>query len=368
MPRTLIALTLLIAACSSGSDPVVIGLAGPFSQPRGQSMKLAAELARAEINRAGGINGRPLDLAIFDDSANADVSVRVAQRLYDDDRVLAVVGHLTSGATLAAAPIYNGGATPVVEITPSASSPSVSAAGPYTFAVCPTDLAHGVRLARWAWQRLGASTVAVLYQNDDYGRGVRTAFTRSFEKLGGKVIAQDPYLPGMNAYDPYLRLFAERRPDALMIAGSRVEAESIMAGMRAVGLSVPVLGADGLSGAETSAAIPASLYITLAYHPDQPGERNREFVQAYAAAYGGRLPDHRGAGAYDAIYLLARAIREGGASRDRIKTYLDGVGTATPAFEGVSGRFVFGPNGDVPDKDVLITMATGGHLIVLSQE
>ena len=157
------------------SGPIRIGVAGSFSDPIGLPMKLAAELAAEEINATGGINGRPIELVARDDYADPDSAVFIANDLYESG-VTAVVGHLFSGPTLAAAPVYNGGPDPVVAISPSSSSPEVSSAGDYTFRICPSDLAHGAALAHWVRQRLGSRRGAVLYLNDQYGRGIRQTF------------------------------------------------------------------------------------------------------------------------------------------------------------------------------------------------
>src|SRR2546423_13880851 len=100
-----LAAIVLLTACSRGSGrgtPIILGLAGPFSQPRGASMQHAAELAVKEVNARGGVRGRMLALKIVDDSGRAEVAIRVAQQLADDPNVVAVIGHLTSGASLAA--------------------------------------------------------------------------------------------------------------------------------------------------------------------------------------------------------------------------------------------------------------------------
>src|SRR6267378_6221634 len=100
--RALLAAICSLTACSGGSSrgPIVLGLAGPFSQPRGVSMQRAAELAVKEINARGGVRGRPLELRIVDDSGRADIAIRVAQAFADDPAVVAVIGHLTSGTSL----------------------------------------------------------------------------------------------------------------------------------------------------------------------------------------------------------------------------------------------------------------------------
>jgi branched-chain amino acid transport system substrate-binding protein len=172
----LLALAGFVSGCGAAdSGPIRIGVAGSFSDPIGLPMKLAAELAAEEINAGGGIGGRPLELVLRDDYADPDSAVFVASDLYTS-RVSAVVGHLFSGMTLAAAPVYNGGDDPVVAISPSSSSPDVTAAGDYTFRVCPSDQAHGTVLAHWVRDRLGLTHGAVLYLNDEYGRGIRQTF------------------------------------------------------------------------------------------------------------------------------------------------------------------------------------------------
>src|SRR6266705_5611146 len=196
--------SLWLASCSrDGARPIVLGLAGPFSQPRGVSMRQAAELAVKEINARGGVRGRPLALRIMDDSGRADVAIRVAESLTDDPEVVAVIGHLTSGTSLAGARVYGAGRRPVVMISPSASSPDLSGISPYVFRVCPSDLQHGPHLARFAWRTLGARRAGIIYVNNDYGRGVRGTFAAEFTRLGGTIVEADPYVPTTPSLEPY---------------------------------------------------------------------------------------------------------------------------------------------------------------------
>jgi branched-chain amino acid transport system substrate-binding protein len=183
-------------------------------------MRLGAELAASQINQQGGIDGRPLSLLMRDDSANAEVAARVAQDLVDARGLVAVMGHLTSTATLAAAAVYNRADNPVVAISPSASSPAMPSAGQYTFRICPDDGVHAARLAVWASEG-GARAVSVVYRNDDYGRGMRTTFTQSFTALGGTIVGEDPYVDELTTFEPYLRrAFRRGGFDGLMIAGT----------------------------------------------------------------------------------------------------------------------------------------------------
>ena len=343
---------------------MVLGLTGPFSEARGRSMQQAAELAVAEINARGGVRGRRLDLRIRDDSASEDVALRVAQVLRDDPTVVAVIGHLTSGPTLAAAPVYGSGDRPVTLISPSASNPALSGRSPYFFRVCPSDLAFGSRLAQYAMRTLGARRVAVIFMNDDYGRGIRETFRAEFTRLGGQVVTEDPYLPSAGAPEPYLaRLARAGGADALLLAMPRVAAELAVREMARLGLDWPVLGGDALTGIETLGPAAEGVRVASPYLPDRPGERNAAFVAAYERTYDGARPDHRGAGAYDIVQLLARAIEEVGGDRRAIRDYLATVGGERPSFDGVTGRIAFDSAGDVPQKAVVVGVVRNGRLV-----
>ena len=360
---TLVCAAVVIAACSRPSGPIVIGLAGPFSQPWGASMLHAAQLAVREINSRGGVRGDSLVLRVADDSANEDAAVRVAEELYADPAVVAVIGHLTSSASIAAAQIYGGGTDPVVMISPSASSPDLSGISPYAFRVCPSDLQHGPVLARFALQTLGARRLAIIYVNNDYGRGVRGTIAAEVERLGGRVVEADPYVATTRSLEPYLSRMRRAGVDALFLAAERPGAELALREMRTLGLTWPVLGGDALSGIEADGALAEGVHVSSAYLADRPGERNAAFVAEYARAFHGERPDHRGAGTYDIVRLLARAVADAGPKRHAVRDYLARLGRGKAPFEGVTGTIVFDANGDVPGRSVTIGVVQDGRLV-----
>jgi branched-chain amino acid transport system substrate-binding protein len=326
-------------------------------------MRRGAELAVAEINAKGGVNGRPLRLRIADDSGREEAAVRVAEELYGDAEVVAVVGHLTSGTTIAAARVYGGGVNAVPVISPSASSPDLSGISPYFFRVCPSDLSHGPQLARFAWQSLGARRAGIVYLNNVYGRGIRKTFAGEFTRMGGVVVEADPYVPTTPSLEPYLARMRRAGIDVLLLAAERPGAELALRQMQWFGFRWPVIGGDALTGIEAAGSLAEGLRISSAYLPDRPDEANRDFVAAYARAYEGQRPDHRGAGAYDIVRLLARAIGAAGPGRRPIREYLVKVGRATPAFEGVTGTIAFDERGDVAGRPVTIGVVRDGRLV-----
>jgi branched-chain amino acid transport system substrate-binding protein len=355
----------LSSACGNASTASIrVGVAGSFSDPIGLPMKLAAELAAEEINATGGINGRRLELVTRDDYADPDSAVFVANDLYQSG-VSAVVGHLFSGMTLAAAPVYNGGSDPVVAISPSSSSPEVTTAGDFTFRICPSDLAHGAVLAHWVRDQLHLRRGAVLYLNDQYGRGIRQTFVREFSRLGGELASIDPYLGDRPDVTPYLERMVRERPEFLVVAGNKGEAEAILRQARARGLSIPVLGGDGLEGIQEAGALAEGVYLSSAYFPSIPTQANRRFVAAFQRKYPqAGEPNQPAAATYDAIYLLRDVIARVGTDRATIRRALAGVGSATTPFEGVTGTVAFDTAGDVPEQNVYVGLVHGGAVQV----
>ena len=362
------AAALLSACAAADAGPIRIGVAGSFSDPIGLPMKLAAELAAEEINAAGGIGGRRLELVTRDDYADPDSAVFVANDLYHSD-VAAVVGHLFSGTTLAASPVYNGGNDPVAAVSPSSSSPEVSSAGEHTFRICPSDLAHGATLARWARERLGLQRGAVLYLNDQYGRGIRQTFVDEFLRLGGGLQSIDPYLGDKPDVGPYLdRLARDKWSEFLVVAGNRGEAEEVIRQARRRGLKIPILGGDGLEGIEGAGALAEGVYLTSSYFPTLTTEANRKFVEAYRRKFpDAGMPNQPAAATYDAIYLLRGVIARAGTDRQAVRRALAAVGSEVPAFEGVTGVVAFDAAGDVPDQNVYVGVVHGGTVEVANR-
>ncbi|HEX6589643.1 MAG TPA: ABC transporter substrate-binding protein [Longimicrobiales bacterium] len=352
---------------AGGSGNVAIGLAGPLQLSYGRSMQNAAQMAAEEINAAGGIDGRRLELIIRDDGADPQRAISIANEFVGNASIVAVVGHITSGATLAAAGIYNAPENGLLELSPTASSPLITEAGDWTFRLCPSDLEHGPALAQWLRGRLGGRSANVLYANDAYGRGVRESFVDAFVAQGGAVLGTDPFLPAYVAqdasfFDPFVERAILRRIDAIVVGGLAPEAIEIIRSARANGFGGRILGADGLLGVEEAGAVAEGVFVSTPFLPDMPGERTQRFVAAYTERFG-VAPDAYAALTYDGIHLVARAIREEGADREAVRDWIAAVGTGQPAYEGVTGRIAFDANGDVAEKPVVIGVVRGGAVV-----
>ena len=261
-----------------------IGVAANFTDPLSLPIRYGAQLAAEEINAAGGINGRPIELVEREDYADADSAVVVATDFYNSP-VVAVIGHGFSGPTLAAAPVYNGGSNPLLEIAPAASAPAVTDAGPYTFRLCPSDLAHGSALAHWARERLGLTRGAVFYTNSEYGRGIRTAFETEFASLDGAVVGSYPYLGDTPDVGPYVDLLSrDKRAQFMLIAGYDPDARTILTEARKKNLTIPAMGGDGLEQIALSGPVANGTYVTSSYFSQTATPANQRFVERVQGA------------------------------------------------------------------------------------
>src|SRR5256885_15892970 len=130
--------------------------------------------------------------------------------------------------------------------------------------------------------------------------------------------------------------------------------------MRSLGLRWRVLGGDALTGIEADGALAEGIRLSSAYLPDRRDERNVAFVAEYGRAFPGQRPDHRGAGTYDSVLLLARAIDRAGAERRAPRDYLARVGRGQPPFEGGTGTIVFDGNGDAAGQTAGLGLVRDG--------
>jgi branched-chain amino acid transport system substrate-binding protein len=357
---------LALTACGGGGsgNTVRFGVAAPLEQFIGSHVLRGAELARDQLNAAGGIDGRTVELVAMTDSANTRRAVTVADDLYADASVLAVVGHVNSGATLAAAPIYNRGLSIV---SPVATSPEISDAGEWIFRVCSSDVVNAAGLAEFALREVG-TRAAIIYANDPYGRGLRDGFGRAYTAGGGALVEEYPFIEGGTTdFEAYLMGIRAARPDLIFIGSTDVGAGPVIRKAREMGIDAPFMGGDGILGLAGQGPAFEGTYIGLLYHPDAPGGGGEEFVDSYQARYG-EPPDHFAALGYDALMLLAAAVSEVGFDRARIRDYLEQVGRARQAFPGVSGRIAFDENGDPIGKSFAVGRVSGNAIEFVSVE
>lgn len=357
--RRRIALLLALAvataggACGGSSGTVHFGMAGPFDEGFGIANQDGAVLAMEEINAAGGIDGDSLVIDFQNDSGDGARAAAIAQRFVDDARVSAVVGHVTSGAMLAAVKVYDGH---LAAVATTASSAELTGISRWAFRVISSDSANGVDLARFA-KRLGKRRVAVLYENDAYGRGLADNFRRNFD---GEILALDPMDADASHAEVYVAWLAQRRPDLVFVAGTERSGIALMREARRQQFAVDFLGGDGWTGVVADPVAAEGAYVGAPFTPLDPRPEAQRFVDAYRTRFHAE-PDGNAALAYDAVQLLAAAVRAVGTDRTRIRAWLADR-TTERAFPGVTGAIAFLPSGDPIGKSFTMARVTAGRL------
>lgn len=358
-PRFLPSLLLLatLAACSSETTQTVwFGAAGPWQEAYGRANRQGIELALEEINASPAwSNRRRLEISFVDDSGSGVAASRIAQGFVDSARYVAVVGHVNSGAMVAAAHVYDGH-LPAVATT--ATSPALTGISRWTFRVIPSDSANAQTIARFAEKR-GRRRAAILYENNAYGRGLAETFRANFP---GTVITIDPIAEGADQdFEPFVSWYKGAKPDVVFVAGTGASGLTFLKEARRQGLDVDLIGGDGW---QTLAGEPAAegVFVGAPFSAQDPRPEVRTFVAAFRRKYN-TLPDGNAALAYDATKLLAAAVEKVGPDRAKIRDFLANL-ASTGGFAGVTGSIRFSETGDPVGTSMTMTRIRQGALQV----
>ncbi|MFI5256199.1 MAG: ABC transporter substrate-binding protein [Gemmatimonadales bacterium] len=356
MPKRLLLLVLL-AACSRGaSSAVTFGAAGPWKQGYGAMTHRGIELALEEINARPERLGHPLRIIFRDDDGDGQKASRIAQEFVDSTDVVAVIGHVNSGAMVAAAQVYDGH---LAAVATSATSPALTGISPWAFRVISSDSSNGADIAAFA-NKLGLKRAAILYENNTYGRGLSDAFRRGF---AGEVISNDPIgEDGSQSLEPFVSFFKLRKPDVVFVAGTDASGLAFLKELRRQQLAVDLIGGDGWSGLSVDTVRSQGIFAGVPFTAEDPRPEAQRFVAAFQAKFH-MQPENNSALAYDATNLLYEATQAVGTDRRRIRDYLAGL-TEETAFKGVTGAIYFLPNGDPVGKSVVMTRIDHGVLRV----
>jgi branched-chain amino acid transport system substrate-binding protein len=159
------------------------------------------------------------------------------------------------------------------------------------------------------------------------------------------------------------RIRRRARARAVVLAAPRAQAGPLLREIRDRGIRLPILGPDAVTGIQSEGPVAEGVFISSNYLTDLATPANVAFLRAYTDAYPGELPDHRGAGAYDAVQLIAGAIQDAGTSRRDVRNGLLRLGRGRDPYDGVTGSVSFDARGEVPRKQVHIGVLRGGSLV-----
>ncbi len=323
----------------------------------GQSTDRGMRMAIDEINAAGGVLGRALELITEDDRSVTEEARSAAQKLLQRDGVVALLGEVASSRSLAAAPEAQRAQVPM--ISPASTNPKVTEVGDYVFRTCFIDPFQGAVMARFAHGDLGARRVAILFDfKQDYSVGLADFFRQTFQRMGGEIVADERYTSGDIEFRAQLTTIRAARPDAVFVPGYYTEVGLIAKQARELGIEAPLLGGDGWDSEKTleiGGAAVEGYYFSTHYSAESDDPRVRAFVASFQQKHGG-VPDAMAALGYDAARLLADAMARAGATdgpklRDAI--------AATRDFAGITGKISIDPERNARKDAVVIKIEQG---------
>jgi branched-chain amino acid transport system substrate-binding protein len=331
---------LAIAGCAGTREPYIVAAAGPWKQGYGLQNLQGVELAVEEINKAGGINGHPLRLVSRDDDGDGTVAAKIAQDFVATPSISAVIGHVNSSGMLSAAPIYDG---QLPAVATSATSPDLTGISSWVFRIISSDSLNGIALANFAsrFGQRGPASVAVLYENNTYGRGLADSFRRSFH---GDIVSLDPINADLPTAEPYVAYLKSRKPRIVFVAGRVASGLKILQEARRQGFTPVFVGGDGWQGILADTAMAEGAYIGMSFTPEDPSPAAHAFVVAFNQKFN-TVPDAHAALAYDATKLIAQALKVRGPNRRAIRDYLRSLNRET-AYAGLTGPAFFEDTGD----------------------
>ncbi|GAB6090549.1 branched-chain amino acid ABC transporter substrate-binding protein [Spirochaeta dissipatitropha] len=343
----LIAALLTMGCSREDSGEIIIGVAGAHSgdlASYGLPSVNAAQLVVEQINADGGLLGRTVKLVIEDDECAPDVAANTAAKLVGD-RVVAVMGHICSGATNTAMEIY----TPerIITISPSATSPGLTQDGnfPTFFRTIAPDDAQGQLQAQFVAEKLGLTSVAILHDGGDYGRGLaefaRTALRANYPQV--EVALFEGITVGAVDYSAIINRIGSANVQGVIYGGYHPEASRLVTQMKGQGLDLAFISGDGVQD-ETFIGVAGSAAEGV-YATGPTDTSGNPVAQAARAAHQQKYGEEPGPffmNAYAATQALMNAIKVAGSTEpDAIMNALRTAPVETPV-----GRITFDERGD----------------------
>jgi len=292
---------------------VAVPLSG-FQANGGQTVLGGVRLAAEQINRSGGLLGYRVVVRPLDDESDSDVAVAqvavIQDALSKGERVIAVIGHLNSGQTLAAMELYKD--LPLIVITPTASEQSLSQKG-YTnfFRVNASDDVQAAVDARFLTEYLKATRVAVVFNNTEYGQGLAASLIKELEARGAQAVTRIEVEEGQGQYGTEVQQIQAATADAIFYAGYEIEAPFLRYELVKAGVAVPMLGSDGVflaASIDDSDGTAEGMYVS-AFAPSPRYVADAQWFEAYQVVEY-RNPDTYSVNGYVAMQVLAEGVRK----------------------------------------------------------
>jgi len=323
----------------------------------GQSSNNGTVLAFEEINAAGGVLGKQIELITEDDRSTAGEPANVVRKMIHRDNVSAILGQVASSMSIEAAPICQSAGIPM--ITPASTNPEVTEKGDFIFRICFIDPFQGKVMAKFSKENLGATKAAILTDvKQDYSVGLTKYFKQTFEEIGGEIVAEQSFSSGDTDFKAQLTTIRAAKPEVIFVPAYYTEAALIALQARELGIDLPLCGGDGWDSPklfEIGGDAVNGCYFSNHYSQEDPSEAVQQFIATYKEKHGA-VPDAMAALGYDSAYVLVDAIQRAGTTEP--EALRDAI-AATSGFKGVTGTITLDENRNASKPAVVLSIQDG---------
>lgn len=345
---------------AAAGGTIKIGFGGPLTGDQalfGKTLLSGAQLAVDEVNAAGGLLGKKVEIVALDDQADPKQGTVVAQRLADDKSIVAVIAHFNSGVTIPAEPIYN--KARLAEVTTS-TNPKITQLGFDTiFQPIANDNMQGGLPAEYAIQQLKAKKAAVVHDKQAFGQGVSDVFTAKFKELGGTVTSVNGITHGDTDFSAVVTKIKNENPDVIQFGGTQVDGGLLLKQIRAQGMKQPVFSDDGcytpeliqVAGKDAAEGFMATFQVP----PYDTNPATKAFADNYKKTYNDQPGPYSGHGYIQAQVVLQAIKAANSADREAIIKAMRNVSLST-----MYGSIDFDSTGQVKKPAVFLFQVTNG--------
>ncbi len=350
---------VIAGAAAEAGETIKIGFNVPltgFAAADGASARNGAELAVEQINAAGGVGGKMLELVIYDDQASPKEAVPIATRLIEQDGVKMGISGSYSGPTRAAAGVFQGAGIPYISAY--AVHPDITRAGDYVFRTSFVGEVQGRAGAKLIGEMLGKKRVAMITLKNDFGKSLAAGFREAAGRFGIEVVSEYEYSIKDRQFGPIVAKVKADVPEAIYASGYFFTAGPLVSQLRVAGITAPVIGQEGYDGQkfiEIAGAAAEGVLITTSLDRDAEGGEARAFIEAFEQK-AGYPADMVSASTHTAVKVMAAALA--GAGADDPAAIRDAIAKAE--VEASTGRISFNGLGEVR-KDVQVQVVRDGR-------
>lgn len=376
---TPVLLLVLIALAQPAAAQIKIGVAEALTGNAAQygvPIRKGFELAVGEINGSGGINGQKIELVIEDEQGKKEEAINVFKKLIFQDKVLMLFGPTLSNSAQASDPVAQGAR--VVVFGTSNTADGITSIGNYVFRNSVTEADILPVTLKVAAHKTGLKKVAVLYGNDDiFTKSGYDNFKKALATLKIPVTTTETFAKGDVDFKPQLTKIKSSNADAVVLSALVAEGAPALVQARQLGITLPFIGGNGMNSPKVfdlAKDNSDNLWVGSPWSSENPVEENKRFIAAFQKAHGA-LPDQFAAQAYDAMYIVAQALKKlkltGKLEADR-----NALRNALPAVQinGATGAFKFRQVNDKAGKpagydavQTAIVMMTKGNRYVIQK-